>query len=879
MRGMNADPSLEPEEVSQDQDNLAQRLQALQEEVRRLRETVGPINDRIADLERVLGSITLPKPVSPSSPEPAHVSPREPTSNIVAATIPPAAPSHVSKIPPSTQPPPPPPVKGAPAKPREWEQILGGNWLARIGVIALIIGVGFFLKFAFDNNWLGPTSRVILGVVAGLSMVGGGYYWRKRYPTFAQALSGGGIALLYLSIFAAFNVFHLLPIYPAVGLILLVSIGSAALAVRLNSMALAIIGIFGAFSAPFILGSAAPGATQTGHGIQLLAYVIVVDLGVLALSAFRNWRWFNLLAIFGSLVTFGGWYFEFGHRAGLLTSQLSITVIFIIFFGATSLFHLIWRRPAQGFDYTLMVINAAAYFGTSYGLMHEELREWMGSFTLVLALLYGDLAYLAVRRGAENFRLSLFARGIALIFLTIAIPIQLGDKAWTTIALVAESTVLMWLYFRLRISHFRVYSYAVFAIVAIRLMFFDTSMHMRHFQPVFNERFLAFVVSIAAMYLTGYFLWRQQQEKGKKSGYPIFLVAANIFSLWVIAAEVISYRHAPVTLQGSLSLIVLLVLAGVTILYHVVWRRVPQVFDLVLMVISAATYFGISGFLWQDLRVWMGSIYLVLALFYAGLAYFAIRKGTEYTRLGSFSLGIAIVFLTIAIPVQLRDTAWTTIAWAAELVFLMWLSFALRLPQLRNYSYAVAVIMAGRLLFFDTSVDMHNFRPVLNERFLAFLAGIAAMYLIAYLLWRERKTLPQWSMPTTAFLVAANFFSLWLLSFEVWDYFGRQLLGLAPGESSAVALRNAQNLSLTILWTVYAVALLVVGIAKRWRQVRLGALILLAIPIAKVFVYDVFALERVYRIVAFIGLGLLLLASAYLYHRYSKAIRGFLTNK
>jgi len=526
-----------------------------------------------------------------------------------------------------------------------------------------------------------------------------------------------------------------------------------------------------------------------------------------------------------------------------------------------------------------MMINAAAYFGISYGLMHEDLRAWMGSFTLVLALLYGGLAYLAVRRGAETFRLSLFARGIALIFLTIAIPIQLGDKAWTTIALVAEGTVLMWLYLRLRISHFRVYSYAVFAIVAIRLMFFDTSVGMRHFQPVFNERFLAFVVSIAAMYLTSYFLWRQQQEKGRKLGYPVFLVAANIFSLWVIAAEVISYRHIPVTLQGSLSLIILLVLAGVTILYHVVWRRVPRVFDLVLMVISAAAYFGISGLLWEDLRTWMGSLYLVLALFYAGLAYIAIRRGAEYTRLGSFSLGIALVFLTVAIPVQLGDTAWTTIAWAAELVVLVWLSFALRLPQLRNYSYAVSVILAGRLLFFDTSIDLNNFRPLLNERFLAFLTGIAAMYLAAYLLWRERKTLPEWNIPASTFLVAANFFSLWLLSFEVWDYFGSQL-ALTPVESTtAIGLQNAQNLSLTVLWTVYAVILLVIGIVKRWRLVRLGALALLAIPIIKVFVYDVFALERVYRIVAFVGLGILLLVSAYLYHRYSKAIRGFLVKQ
>jgi uncharacterized membrane protein len=84
--------------------------------------------------------------------------------------------------------------KAAPAKPREWEQILGGNWLARIGVIALIIGAAFFIKYAFDNDWLGPNARVILGIVAGLAMVGSGYYWQKKYPIFTQALSGGGIA-------------------------------------------------------------------------------------------------------------------------------------------------------------------------------------------------------------------------------------------------------------------------------------------------------------------------------------------------------------------------------------------------------------------------------------------------------------------------------------------------------------------------------------------------------------------------------------------------------------------------------------------------------------------------------------------------------------
>jgi len=622
-------------------DTLPQPVGALQEEVRRLRELVALMNDRLAALERTRG-VALP------SPEPT---PAPPTAAIPGQE---AAPIPAEKALPG---------EGKPARvrEREWEQILGGSWLARIGVLALIIGAGFFLKFAFDQNWLGPTGRVILGIVAGLAMLGGGHYWRKQYPTFAQALSGGGIALLYLSIFAAFAMFDLIGFYPAVGLLLLVSVVSAVLALRYDSMALAIVGVIGAFLAPFILVTStagAPGVTQAAQSFWLLVYVMVVDLGVLWLSTFRNWRWFTLLALIGSLAVFGVWYDRFGDEASLLTSQGSLTLIFLIFVGATTLYHIVWRRASQAFDYALVVINAAFYFGISYELLWDDLRVWLGGFSFLLALFYGGLAYVASRRGAGNVRLGFFALGIALLFFTVAIPAQLGDKAWTTIAWAAEGTVLMWLSLRLRMPQFRIFSYLVFAAVAVRLLFFDTTINLRTFTPVLNERFLAFLVSIAAMYLTGYLLWRERKT------------------------------------------------------------------------------------LWEQEKT-ARSVYLV-------------------------------------------------------------------------------------------------------------------------------------------FLVAANFFSLWLLSAEVWGHFSKQLAALPyweVAEPVGRGLRSARNLSLTGLWAVYAVILLVVGITKQWRLVRLAALGLLAVPIVKVFLYDVFALEQVYRIVAFVGLGVLLLASAYLYQRYRAAIRGFLTKK
>ena len=645
-----------PEPAVADTDTLARQVRTLQNEVQRLRELVALMNNRLAAVERVE---EIPAPAEAEAPAPEAPPTLEPV---------PAAPAAAAPIverwesPVAEAPAPPVKERRAPiAVEREWEQILGGNWLARIGVFLLIIGVGFFLKYAFNQNWLVPTARVILGTVAGLGMLVGGHYWQKRYPIFAQAISGGGIALLYLSIFAAFAFFNLIGFYLAVILLLVVSVGSALLALRYNSMALAIIGIIGAFIAPFILAvsvAGVPGAARATQSFWLLAYVMVIDLGVLWLSTFRNWRWFTLLALFGSLAVFGVWHDRFGDQVSLLTSMGSLTLIFLIFVGATTLYHIVWRRASETFDYALMVINAASYFGISYALLSGDLRAWLGGFSLLLALFYGGLAYAVIRRSAENVTLALSALGIALLFFTVAIPVQLGDKAWTTIA------------------------------------------------------------------------------------------------------------------------------------------------------------------------------------------------------------------------------------WAAQGTVLMWLSLRLRLHQLRIFSYLVFAAMAVRLLFFDATVDLRTFTPVLNERFLAFLVSIAAMYLAGYLSLLQRNALQQWEKETWSvypvFLVVANFFSIWLLSAEVWGYFSKQLATLASWELSepiGIGLRSARNLSLTALWAVYAVILLVVGIVRGLHPVRLAALGLLAIPIVKVFVWDVWVLEPVYRIIAFVGLGVLLVVSGYLYQRYQKAIAGFLVKE
>lgn len=416
--------------------------------------------------------------------------------------------------------------------PIDWELILGGNWLARIGILAVVVGMGFFLKLAFDNNWIGETGRVALGIATGLAFLGAGERWRARYPVYSQALVGGGVALTYLTIFAAYAIFGLIPMYPGVGLLALVSVASATLAIRHESMALAVIGILGAFIAPFVAGSLTDSYGQVndiGPSFQLMAYIIVVDVSVLALSTFRNWRWFTTLALIGSLFTFGSWYLRYEGEISLLTAQGSLTIMFLIFAAATTMFHMIWRRTPHALDLTLMALNATAFFGISYALLWEDFRSWMGGFTILLALFYGGMAYLALIRIREQAHISFMALGIALIMLTVAVPVQLGGP-WISVAWAAEAVVLLWLSYQLRMWQLRVYSGGVFIVFLIWLFAVDTVAALEaDLTPLTNEYLPVYLVGIATTFMGAYLVRRYKSESFDREAplFPALLVIGN----------------------------------------------------------------------------------------------------------------------------------------------------------------------------------------------------------------------------------------------------------------------------------------------------------------------------------------------------------------
>ena len=175
------------------------------------------------------------------------------------------------------------------------EYAVASQWLLRIGIVILVVGIGFFLRYSIDRGLLGPLARVALSVFAGLSMLAAGTrLLGGRYQLIGQGLMGGGLGALYFSVFAAFNFFDLLEAFPAFVIMGMITLLAGGIAVRFNSMLVAVLGIVGGYGTPLMLSTGAinfPG---------LFGFMLVLGIGVLAICFWKNWPLVNFLSFFAT---------------------------------------------------------------------------------------------------------------------------------------------------------------------------------------------------------------------------------------------------------------------------------------------------------------------------------------------------------------------------------------------------------------------------------------------------------------------------------------------------------------------------------------------------------------------------------------------------
>ena len=657
------------------------------------------------------------------------------------------------------------------------EYAIATNWLLRVGVVVLVMGIGFFLKYSIENELVGPIGRVGLSIVAGLAMlVVGIRLLGKRYHLLGQGLMGAGLATLYFSIYAAANFYQLISLPAAFGLMAAITVSAGVLAVSLDSILVAILGIIGGYGTPVML------STGEANFIGLFSYVLILGTGVLGIALRKNWYLLNYLSFvftYGLFaIVLGGYY----KASDFPVVMAFLTAFFALFSTMAFIHHLANATKSNLLDLFALLANAGLFFWFSHSLIGEAFRvEWVAAVTLGLTAFYIAHIRIFLSLRLEDRGLLVSFTGLAAFFLTITMPIILS-REWLTFSWSLQALVMLWMSGRLRSEFLRQIAYLIYGFVILRFTLFDlgSEFHSRtgdieltfgQYLLTLVERLVTFLVPVASLAGAAYLLRRPATEFG---------------------------------------------------------LRVDPAND-------------VSGWVKENLAVKIGLAAALLLLF--------IYLNFESSRTLHF------IFPPARLPAL-------TILWVALSAVLL----ALYLRTKKRVHLILLAVLSAVVIAKLIAVDLwswgftgahygdpYSFLEV-SMRTLDF-AAVIAFFVIVFLALKNQT---EAAIARTIFAVAAIALLFLYATFEL----NTLLLFFVPG------LRAG---GITILWALFALAFLLSGIRRSVKSLRFAGLALFVVIALKVFFVDLEDLEQIYRIIAFILLGGLILAGSFIYLKYRQA--------
>src|ERR1700722_514746 len=505
-------------------------------ELESLRTQIAALTARVYQLE--LARDLPSTPVSAPFPQPLKSEPLKPLTP--AQTSASAIPEHTApRIPASrgllTPPRTPNPLSVPRGQDGDLEKKIGQYWLNRIGIAAMLIGVSYFLKYAFENNWIGPSGRIGIGLLAGIALI----LWSERFRTrghaaFSYSLKAVGIGTLYLSLWGAFQVYHLIPASAAFIAMILVTASTIALALSQDAELLASFAMIGGFATPALL------STGQNHEAVLFSSLALLDLSILLMAVVKPWRRLLWGSFAGTLVLYLGWYSAYYNR-----DQRPLTVFFAAQFAAVFATVPLATRQERSTRFSgpsitltmLPLVNAVIFFLQLY-VMYESETTTLTWFALALAAFYLFISALFKKRfpGDDVSVINLLHVAIAIAFITIAIPLKL-EAHWITISWLIESAVLLWISVRTKTNFSRYLAVAALSLGIFRLLVFD---QMQANTLIFNARFSTYAVVIAVLAGIAVF-GKQHAAQNERPFLQLAVIALNLLALIALTSEAADY--------------------------------------------------------------------------------------------------------------------------------------------------------------------------------------------------------------------------------------------------------------------------------------------------------------------------------------------------
>ena len=684
----------------------------------------------------------------------------------------------------------------------DYEKYIGENLLSKLGILITIVGVIIGAKYSIDNDLISPLTRIVLGYIMSIGLLGFGIQLKEKYEKYSAVLVSGAIAIMYFITFAAYSYYDIFPQWVAFLLMVLFTIFTVIAAISYDRQVIAHIGLVGAYAVPFFLSSG------SGNMLVFFSYITIINLGILAIAYNKYWKKLYYATFAQTWLIFLVWYETKAVLPEYFGLALSFATVFFILFYLTFLaYKLVKKEEFEPITVVIILINSFIFYGVGYTLMegHDTWQNYLGLFTVANALLHFGVGSYVKKQNLHDDKLFYLVVGLVLVFITIAIPVQF-DGNWVTLLWLGEAVLLFWIG---RTKQVPFYEFASYILMVIGLMSVCGNWTVDYYAPqnigedldslpILNIQFLTSILAVAAFAFIAkinsdkiYEIPFKDQEEDYDRTFNMFLGGVLIGLVYfTFRAEIAAYFN--------------------------------QLYESTKINMKVDDSDQIRTIYNTDLL----SIKNIWLLLYT-IAFLILLAVLDLTKLKNKTLGhVSLAFNALIIVVFLTYGIY-------ELTNLHDSYFNSKEP-----------------LYFSKSLGY------IAIRYFSF-ALFAGLFVMTFRYIKERYSMkPNWIL----FDVAMHISILTIITSEILNWL------------NTAGASDANTLIITIVWGVYALMLIGLGIWKNRQHLRIGAFILFGITLLKLFFIDIAHFGTIAKTIVLVSLGVLLLVISFLYNKYKHLI-------
>lgn len=321
------------------------------------------------------------------------------------------------------------------------EKFIGENLINKIGIGITVIGVAIGAKYSIENGLVSPLTRIILGYLMGLGLLVLGLKLKQKYENYSAVLVSGAMAILYFITYFAYDLYSLIPQILAFIFMLIFTCFTVVAALNYNRQIIAHIGLVGAYGVPFLLSDG------SGNATVLFTYMALINIGILAIAFKKYWKPLNYLTFALTWLTYLSWYiFQYQVTGKFQIAVVFCAVFFVIFYICFLAYKLIQKENFAIHDVVLLLINSFVFYTIDYSICidFQYGQERLGLFTLVNAIVHFIVSVFIYKQKLADKNIFYLIAGLVLVFITIAVPIQLNGN-WVTLIWAAQAVLLFWI--------------------------------------------------------------------------------------------------------------------------------------------------------------------------------------------------------------------------------------------------------------------------------------------------------------------------------------------------------------------------------------------------------------------------------------------------